>query len=133
MILVSSVPGMGDVVGRAQGQAIRAECKGGIVKTKHAGQVSRLRRGLCEAVGLLMAQEKGGRQVAVVPHTEVTRRLALKLAPRAKDADIEIALVDEDGQVREMPQCPLRVYPFTKVPTRSSPALRSTGFRVHFS
>jgi hypothetical protein len=102
VILVSSVPGMGDVVGRAHGHAILAECKGGIVNTKHAGQVSRLRRGLCEAVGLLMAREKGGRQVAVVPHTEVTKRLALKLAPRAKDAGIEIALIDEKGRVTEV-------------------------------
>ena len=46
-----------------------------------------------------MARAKGGRQVAVVPHTEATLRLARKLAPRAKDAGIEIALVDERGQV----------------------------------
>jgi hypothetical protein len=102
MILVSSVPGIGDVVGRTPGLAIVAECKGGIVNTKHAGQTSRLRRGLCEAVGLLMARQKGGRQVAVVPHTEITERLALRLAPRAKEAGIEIALVDEQGRVTEV-------------------------------
>lgn len=102
VIMVSSVPGLGDVVGRTPGLAILAECKGGIVNTKHAGQTSRLRRGLCEAVGLLMAREKGGRQVAVVPHTEITERLALRLVPRAKDAGIEIALVDEQGCVTEL-------------------------------
>lgn len=77
---------------------IIAECKGGIVNTSHAGQKSRLRKGLCEAVGLLMARDKGGRPVAVVPKTETTLKLAQKLA-RARDAGIEIALVDERGNV----------------------------------
>ncbi len=79
--------------------AIVAECKGGIVNTRHAGQTSRLRKGLCEAVGLLMTNPRSGRQVAVVPQTEGTLRLAQKLAPRAKEAGIEIALVDELGHV----------------------------------
>ena len=78
---------------------ITAECKGGIINTRHAGQASRLRKGLCEAVGLLMASPKAGRQVAVVPKTETKVRLAQRLAPRAKEAGIEIALVDELGQV----------------------------------
>ncbi len=103
-IIVTSVPGKGDVVAKAQGGTIIAECKGGIVNTRHAGQTSRLRRGLCEAVGLLMARAKGGRQVAVVPHTEATLRLAQKLAARAMDAGIEIALVDERGQVIDVNQ-----------------------------
>jgi hypothetical protein len=102
VIVVSSIPGIGDVVGTARELTILAECKGGIVNTKHAGQTSRLRRGLCEAVGLLMARQRHGRQVAVVPHTEVTERLALRLAPRANDAGIEIALVDEHGRVTEV-------------------------------
>jgi hypothetical protein len=70
-----------------------------VINTRHAGQVSRLRRGLCEAVGLLIARPREGRQVAVAPHTETTLRLAQKLAVRAKDAGIEIALVDQRGQV----------------------------------
>lgn len=98
-IVVTSIPGKGDVVGNAPDQSIIAECKGGIVNTRHVGQVSRLRKGLCEAVGLLMAREKGGRQVAVAPRTETTLRLAQKLALRARDAGIEIALVDERGWV----------------------------------
>ena len=98
-IIVTSVPGKGDVVARTSGETILAECKGGIVNTRPAGQVSRLRKGLCEAVGLLMAKPTGGRQVAVVPHTDATLRLAEKLATRALDAGIEIALVDEFGQV----------------------------------
>lgn len=98
-IVVASIPGKGDVVATTPAETIIAECKGGIVNTRHAGQVSRLRKGLCEAVGLLMTRPKGGRQVAVVPHTETTLRLARKLAPRARDAGIEIALVDEHGRV----------------------------------
>jgi hypothetical protein len=101
-IVVASIPGKGDVVATTQEGAIIAECKGGIVNTRHAGQTSRLRRGLCEAVGLLMARAKGGRQVAVVPYTETTLRLARKLAPRARDAGIEIALVDERGVVTDI-------------------------------
>lgn len=98
-IVVTSTPGKGDVIAQTDDGTIVAECKGGIVNTRHAGQLSRLRRGLCEAVGLLMAREKGGRQVAVVPKTETTLKLAEKLAPRARDAGIEIALVDERGHV----------------------------------
>jgi hypothetical protein len=98
-IVVTSSPGKGDVVAEADGGMIVAECKGGIVNTTHAGQKSRLRKGLCEAVGLLMAREKGGEQVAVVPKTETTLKLTQKLAPRARDAGIEIAVVDEKGCV----------------------------------
>jgi hypothetical protein len=98
-ILIASTPGKGDVVANTPGGTIIAECKGGIINTRHAGQVSRLRKGLCEAVGLLMAREQGGRQVAVVPHTATTLRLAQKMATRAAAAGIEIALVDERGQV----------------------------------
>lgn len=98
-IVVTSIPGKGDVVAITADGIVIAECKGGIINTRHAGQTSRLRKGLCEAVGLLMARPKGGRQVAVVPHTETTFRLAQKLAPRAKDAGIDIALVDAQGRV----------------------------------
>lgn len=101
-ILVSSIPGKGDVVAATPEGPIVAECKGGIVNTRHSGQTSRLRKGLCEAVGLLMSRPRGGRQVAVVPHTETTLRMAQKLAPRAREAGIGIALVDERGNVTEM-------------------------------
>jgi hypothetical protein len=98
-IVVTSIPGKGDVFALTPDGIILAECKGGIVNTRHPGQVSRLRRGLCEAVGLLMATSQSGRQVAVVPHTETTFRLAQRMALRAKSAGIEIALVNELGQV----------------------------------
>jgi len=99
VIRITSIPGKGDVVAKAENATIIAECKGGIVNTNHAGQISRLRKGLCEAVGLLMATPKTGRQVAVVPRTDTTLRLAQRLAPRARDTGIEIALVDEFGRV----------------------------------
>ena len=47
--------GVGDVVAEVGNHVISAECKGGIINTRHPGQVSRLYRGLCETVGLLMA------------------------------------------------------------------------------
>ncbi len=82
------------------GQVISAECKGGIINTRHPGQVSRLYKGLCETVGMLMATPaQGRRQVAVVPMTEGTIRLAERLAPRCALAGIEIALVGSRGEV----------------------------------
>jgi hypothetical protein len=99
VISVTSIPGKGDVVALTTDGVILAECKGGIVNTRHPGQVSRLRKGLCEAVGLLTAIPQAGRQVAVVPYAETTLRLAQRMAPRAKGAGIEIALINELGQV----------------------------------
>lgn len=100
---VALTPGVGDVMAELEdGSRIVAECKGGVVNSKHAGQASRLRRGLCEVVGLLMASPAGGRQVAVVPKTEPTARLAERMAPRCKLAGIEIALVGERGEVTDV-------------------------------
>ena len=85
---------------------IAAECKGGIINTRHSGQVSRLYKGLCETVGMLMATPSQGRQVAVVPFTEGTLRLAERLAPRCALAGIEIALVGSRGEVRDVRPVP---------------------------
>jgi hypothetical protein len=62
---------VGDIVADIEGRSYVAECKGGVINTKHAGQLSRLRKGLCEAVGLSLATEpvEGRRQFAVVPKT----------------------------------------------------------------
>lgn len=98
-IVVHPKSGLGDVVAELAGGVISAECKGGIINTRHAGQLSRLRKGLCEAVGLLMATQSRGRQVAVVPYTKATEELARRLAPRCKEAGIEIALVKSRGEV----------------------------------
>lgn len=100
---VSLRPGVGDVRVKDGSVDIIAECKGGIVNTKHAGQTSRLRKGLCEAVGLLMSKTLSDTlQYAVVPHTAVTAALAEKMAERAYKAGIRIALVNSVGVVTEV-------------------------------
>lgn len=91
--------GQGGVVAEVGGRIVSAECKGGIINTRHPGQVSRLYRGLCETVGLLMASPSPGRQVAVVPYTEGTLRLARRLAPRCSQVGIELAPVKSRGEV----------------------------------
>lgn len=101
-ITVNPKSGVGDVVAEAVNGIISAECKGGIINTRHPGQVSRLYKGLCETVGMLMATPytpSQGRQIAVVPLTDATRRLADRLAPRCAIAGIEIALVGSRGEV----------------------------------
>jgi hypothetical protein len=101
-LTVNPASGRGDVVARCgDGRSYIAECKGGIVNTRHAGQLSRLRRGLCEAVGLSLARaiEDGTEQFAVVPHTRVTEELARRMAMRVRAAAIHIALVDAKGHV----------------------------------
>lgn len=98
-ITVNPRSGLGDVVAKIGDQEISAECKGGIINTRHPGQVSRLYKGLCETVGMLIATPLRGRQVAVVPLTESTRRLAARLAPRCALAGIELALVGRRGEV----------------------------------
>jgi len=96
--------GLGDVVADTGSGRIVAETKGGIMNTKHAGPTSRIRRGLCEAVGLLLATpfEPDTRQIAVVPDVPVTRRLANTMIDRVRRAGIEIALVDRRGNVTDV-------------------------------
>lgn len=101
-ISVDPRSGLGDVVARGDGFLIVAECKGGLLNTKHSGQLSKLRRGLCECIGQLMTREppvETERHVAVVPDTPLTRQLGQSIAPRARRAGIEIALVSGDGGV----------------------------------
>lgn len=105
-ITVNPKSGLGDVVAEVGNHVISAECKGGIINTRHSGQVSRLYKGLCETVGMLMATPSQGRQVAVVPFTEGTLRLAERLAPRCALAGIEIALVGSRGDVRDVQPVP---------------------------
>jgi hypothetical protein len=92
--------GLGDVVAEDADHPIIAECKGGVINTRHPGQKSRLHKGLCEVVGMLMGVPRSGAQYAVVPDTPVTSRLAERLAPRCREAGIEIALISSDGAVR---------------------------------
>ncbi|MBZ9798809.1 hypothetical protein [Mesorhizobium sp. ES1-4] len=103
-IIVNPSSGRGDVVGEIDGRRVVAECKGGTINSTHAGQKSRLRKGLAELVGQLMVREPANeRQVAVLPYTTEVERLSLKLAPRCKMAGIEIALVHADGMISYVP------------------------------
>jgi|SRR6266481_3562214 len=93
-------PGLGDVRAKLSGNTVVAECKGGVINTSHSGQLSKLRKGLCEAVGLLMARSQNGeRHIAVVPASEETTKLAVRMRNRASAAGIEIALVNESGDI----------------------------------
>ncbi|HWA18067.1 MAG TPA: hypothetical protein VG757_03665 [Devosia sp.] len=98
-IIINPKSGQGDIVAESAGVRVVAECKGGVTNTSHAGQISRLERGLSEAVGQLMSKENGGRQIAVVPMTRRTSALARRMARRCAAAGIEIALVSERGEV----------------------------------
>jgi hypothetical protein len=91
----------GDVIARTGSRSFVAECKGGIINTRHSGQQSRLRQGLCETVGLSLASPSvpGRRQFAVVPLASATEKLASRMAARAHAAGVEIALVDARGNV----------------------------------
>lgn len=100
-VLVQPKSGLGDVVAEIDGKTFVAECKGGVINTTHPGQLSRLRQGLCETVGLSLASPimKDRKQFAVVPKIASTENLARKLATRAHLAGIEIALIDARGNV----------------------------------
>lgn len=101
MIIVNPSSGKGDVVAEFAGQTIVAECKGGTINSTHAGQKSRLRKGLAELIGQLMIRPQGNeRQIAVLPFTVEIERLAKRLAPRCTAAGIQIALIHQDGAVR---------------------------------
>jgi hypothetical protein len=103
-VLVNPKSGRGDVVADIEGQSFVAECKGGVLNTRHAGQQSRLRQGLCETIGLSLASPiaEGRRQFAVVPRTKATEALARRMAARAAAAGIEIVLVDGQGMVHDV-------------------------------
>jgi hypothetical protein len=99
-LVVHPRPGVGDVVGEIDGRRVVVECKGGAINTIHAGQLSKLRRGLYEAVGLLMARTTdGAREIAAVPWTKETEKVAKRLMQRCATAGIEIALIRANGEV----------------------------------
>jgi hypothetical protein len=110
VIVIHPKSGRGDVSATLPRGKLAAECKGGVINSRHAGQVSRLYRGLCETVGLLMASPSPGRQVAVVPYTEQTLRLATRLKTRCVQAGIEIALVKSRGEVIDVTGSPMGCY-----------------------
>jgi hypothetical protein len=92
--------GRGDVVGTIAGQTVRAECKGGIVNSRHSGALSKVRSGFNELIGQAMSMEvNGDRHVAVAPKTTASVVQAGRLWERCQRAGIEIALVSADGEV----------------------------------
>ena len=80
-ITVNPRSGLGDVVAEVGDHIISAECKGGIINTRHSGQVSRLYKGLCETVGMLHGDAVAGSTSRGRPADGW--HLALGLAPRA--------------------------------------------------
>jgi hypothetical protein len=54
-VTVNPTSGRFDVVAEVGGVSFVAECKGGVINTRHPGQQSRLRQGLCETIGLSLA------------------------------------------------------------------------------
>lgn len=98
-IVVHPRSGLGDVVAKVGDIIVSAECKGGIINSRNAGPISRLDKGLCEVVGRLMASPSLGRQVAVVPYTAQTLRLATRLRSRCMEVGIELALVKSRGEI----------------------------------
>ena len=99
-LLVDFRPGRGDVVASVDGRRVVVEAKGGCINTRHPGQVSKLRKHLYEAVGMLLDGHDGAdRLIAAVPRHAVTERIAGRMARRCRGAGIEIALVSDDGAV----------------------------------
>jgi hypothetical protein len=100
-LVIHPASGRGDVVAEWEGGSIVAECKGGVLNTRDPGQQSRLRQGLCEAIGLSLASPvvPNRRQFAVVPRTKATESLAKRMAERAARAGVTIALVDGRGVI----------------------------------
>jgi ribosomal protein L27 len=92
--------GRGDVVGTIADTTVRAECKGGIINSRHSGALSKLRSGFSELIGQTLAMEvNGDRHVAVAPRTTASVIQAARLRARALKAGIEIALVAADGSI----------------------------------
>lgn len=100
-VLVNPKSGLFDVVADLGNTSFVAECKGGVINSSHAGQLSRLRSGMCEATGQLLAQptRDGQRQFVVMLLTRTTLLLGQRMHERASAASIEIALVDRHGEV----------------------------------
>ena len=99
-VLVAFRPGHGDVVACIKGRQFVVEAKGGCINTRHPGQVSKLRRHLHEAVGMLLGGHDGAdRLIAAVPKHAETTKLAGRIARNCRSAGIEITLISGDGSV----------------------------------
>jgi hypothetical protein len=100
VLTVYSRPGVGDVIASIGARDFEFEAKGGCINSTHAGQLSKLRKGLHEAIGQLMSSPRSHTElIAVVPAHRETHRLAERLIDRCAKVGIEIALVREDGEL----------------------------------
>lgn len=90
----------GDVVGTLDGIIVRAECKGGIINSRHSGARSSLGSGFNELIGQTMSMTvDGARHIAVAPQAADSELQASRLRDRCQIAGIEIALITCDGGV----------------------------------
>ena len=98
---VEFTPRLGDVLAEVKGRRFMVETKGGIINTRHAGQKSKLRKHLYEAVGMLLdSRNHADRLIAAVPLHPVTQKIARRMAKRCFDAGVEIALISGEGDVK---------------------------------
>ena len=98
-------PGKGDVVADVDGERILVEAKGGCINSRHPGLLSQLRTHLYEAVGSLFdAPGEATRLVAAVPCHSETEKLAHRMADRCRKAEVRIALVSPNGDIRVLPR-----------------------------
>ena len=94
-------PGCGDIVAVIGGVHTLVEAKGGCINTRHSGQLSKLRKHLYEAVGMLLDNRNDAdRLIAAVPRHTETEKIAGRMGPRCTSAGIEIALVAGDGTIQ---------------------------------
>ena len=99
-LLVDFRPGRGDLVATIDGRRVVVGAKGGCINTRNPGQVSKLRKHLYEAAGMLLDGHDGAdRLIAAVPRHAVIERIAGRMARRCRGAGIEIALVSGEGAV----------------------------------
>ena len=71
------------------------------INSRHPGPLSKLRKHLYEAVGMLLdSHNDADRLIAAVPRHAETERVAKRMEKRCHAAGIEIALVSGDGSVR---------------------------------
>ena len=91
-----------------KGRRVVVEAKGGIINTSHAGQTSRLRRNLYEAIGMLLdGPEPADRSITAVPRHSVTQTIAERIARRCRDIGIEIVLVSGMGSYSRLLEAPM--------------------------
>jgi hypothetical protein len=90
-IVVNPKSGVGDVVAKLDKGCVTGECKGGIINTRYADQVSRLYRGLCEttAYGDFVSQTTDCGSAVHGSNLEIGKAARTRCA----EAGIEIALV----------------------------------------